>query len=114
MVARTPGLVAHVIGLQSRERPVRRIGSLNHWYDGYRRVWFATLSHPEDDLTWSGATSSNVDIYRDGTRIVVTHALPEQIVRLIIQFAVHNARRRCIRMRLDFLCAENVEHFYTA
>ena len=48
MVARTPGLVAHVIGLQSRERPVRRIGSLNHWYDGYRRVWFATLSHPED------------------------------------------------------------------
>jgi hypothetical protein len=27
---------------------MRRIGSLNHWYDGHRRVWFATLSHPED------------------------------------------------------------------
>jgi hypothetical protein len=26
---------------------MRRIGSLNHWYDGHRRVWFATLSHPE-------------------------------------------------------------------
>ena len=48
IVARTPGLIAHVIGLQSRERPMRRIGSLNHWYDGHRRVWFATLSHPED------------------------------------------------------------------
>ncbi|MFL6553815.1 MAG: hypothetical protein ACJ8LV_10665, partial [Chthoniobacterales bacterium] len=20
----------------------------NHWYDGHRRMWFATLSHPED------------------------------------------------------------------
>jgi hypothetical protein len=47
MVARTPGLIAHVIGLQSRERPMRRIGSLNHWYDGHRRVWFAILNHPE-------------------------------------------------------------------
>src|SRR5204863_8384118 len=40
MVGRTPGLIAHVIEEQTRERPMWRIGVLNHWYDGQRRVWF--------------------------------------------------------------------------
>jgi len=34
MIARTPGLVAHVIEEQSRERPMRRIDPVNHGYDG--------------------------------------------------------------------------------
>ena len=34
MIGRTPGLVAHVIEEQSRERPMRRIDPLNHGYDG--------------------------------------------------------------------------------
>src|SRR5213593_859736 len=34
MIARTPGLVAHVIEEQSRERPMRRIDPINHGYDG--------------------------------------------------------------------------------
>jgi citrate synthase len=34
MVARTPGLVAHVIEEQSREKPMRRIDPVNHGYDG--------------------------------------------------------------------------------
>src|SRR6516225_8086986 len=36
MIARTPGLVAHVIEEQSRERPMRRIDPVNHGYDGPR------------------------------------------------------------------------------
>ena len=32
MIARTPGLIAHVIEEQTRERPMRRI-ALNHRYD---------------------------------------------------------------------------------
>src|SRR5262249_43415062 len=32
----------------------------------------------------------------------------------VTQFAVHNPRRRCVRMRLDFVCAENVEDFNPA
>lgn len=34
MIARTPGLIAHVIEEQTRERPMRRIDPLNHGYDG--------------------------------------------------------------------------------
>src|SRR5437667_7344183 len=34
MIARTPGLVAHVIEEQTREKPMRRIDPLNHGYDG--------------------------------------------------------------------------------
>src|SRR6266700_7124438 len=34
MIARTPGLVAHVIEVQSREKPMRRIDPVNHGYDG--------------------------------------------------------------------------------
>ena len=34
MIARTPGLVAHVIEEQIRERPMRRIDPVNHGYDG--------------------------------------------------------------------------------
>ena len=34
MIARTPGLVAHVVEEQSRERPMRRIDPVNHGYDG--------------------------------------------------------------------------------
>lgn len=34
MIARTPGLVAHVVEEQTRERPMRRIDPENHAYDG--------------------------------------------------------------------------------
>ncbi|MEX2218583.1 MAG: citryl-CoA lyase [Phycisphaerales bacterium] len=34
MIARTPGLVAHVHEEQTRERPMRRIDPVNHAYDG--------------------------------------------------------------------------------
>jgi citrate synthase len=34
MIARTPGLVAHVIEEQTREKPMRRIDPVNHSYDG--------------------------------------------------------------------------------
>jgi succinyl-CoA synthetase alpha subunit len=34
MIARTPGLIAHVIEEQARERPMRRIDPVNHGYDG--------------------------------------------------------------------------------
>lgn len=34
MIARVPGLVAHVIEEQSREKPMRRIDPVNHAYDG--------------------------------------------------------------------------------
>ncbi len=34
MIARTPGLIAHVIEEQRRERPMRRIDPVNHGYDG--------------------------------------------------------------------------------
>src|SRR5438034_854516 len=33
MIARTPGLIAHVIEEQTRERPMRRIDPVNHGYD---------------------------------------------------------------------------------
>jgi citrate synthase len=34
MIARTPGLVAHVTEEQAREKPMRRIDPVNHAYDG--------------------------------------------------------------------------------
>jgi succinyl-CoA synthetase alpha subunit len=34
MIARTPGLLAHVIEEQKREKPMRRIDPVNHGYDG--------------------------------------------------------------------------------
>src|SRR5882724_6755188 len=34
MVSRTPGMIAHVIEEQTRERPMRRIDPVNHGYDG--------------------------------------------------------------------------------
>ena len=34
MIARTPGLIAHVTEEQTRERPMRRIDPVNHCYDG--------------------------------------------------------------------------------
>ena len=34
MIARTPGLVAHVTEEQTREKPMRRIDPVNHAYDG--------------------------------------------------------------------------------
>src|SRR5438552_3045711 len=34
MIARTPGLLAHVIEEQTREKPMRRIDPVNHGYDG--------------------------------------------------------------------------------
>ena len=34
MIARTPGLIAHVIEEQNREKPMRRIDPVNHGYDG--------------------------------------------------------------------------------
>jgi hypothetical protein len=34
MIALTPGLGAHVIEEQTREKPMRRIDPVNHGYDG--------------------------------------------------------------------------------
>src|SRR5947199_1063210 len=34
MIARTPGLIAHVIAEQTREKPIRRLDPVNHGYDG--------------------------------------------------------------------------------
>ncbi|HKP02126.1 MAG TPA: hypothetical protein VJU77_02090 [Chthoniobacterales bacterium] len=34
MIARTPGLVAHVLQEQTREKPMRRIDPFKHGYDG--------------------------------------------------------------------------------
>jgi citrate synthase len=34
MIARTPGLIAHVVEEQTRERPMRRIDPEHHGYDG--------------------------------------------------------------------------------
>src|SRR5437870_489481 len=46
MIARTPGLVAHVIEEQTREKPMRRIDAVNHGYERppprnmfYQRTW---------------------------------------------------------------------------
>src|SRR5213082_1739671 len=47
VIARTPGLVAHVIEEQSREKPMRRIDPVNHGYDGPapRSVGLTTNQH---------------------------------------------------------------------
>ena len=47
MIARTPGLVAHVIEEQTREKPMRRIDPVNHGYDGptARSVGTTTNDH---------------------------------------------------------------------
>jgi len=47
MIARTPGLVAHVIEEQTREKPMRRIDPVNHGYDGpaARSVGTTTNEH---------------------------------------------------------------------
>jgi citrate synthase len=37
MIARTPGLVAHVVEEQAREKPMRKIDPVNHAYDGPTR-----------------------------------------------------------------------------
>ena len=37
MIARTPGLVAHVIEEQTREKPMRRIDPVNHGTEKYAR-----------------------------------------------------------------------------
>src|SRR5881396_158175 len=47
MIARTPGLVAHVIEEQTREKPMRRIEPVNHGYDGPPPRKVAALSHPQ-------------------------------------------------------------------
>src|SRR5437870_10459354 len=46
MIARTPGLVAHVIEEQTRERPMRRIDPVNHGYDGPPARNVAPVSQP--------------------------------------------------------------------
>jgi succinyl-CoA synthetase alpha subunit len=47
MIARTPGLVAHVIEEQTREKPMRRIDPVNHGYDGPPARRVAALSQPQ-------------------------------------------------------------------
>jgi citrate synthase len=34
MIARTPGLIAHILEERTREKPMRRIDPVNHGYDG--------------------------------------------------------------------------------
>jgi len=47
MIARTPGLVAHVIEEQTREKPMRRIDPVNHGYDGPPTRSLAPPSQPQ-------------------------------------------------------------------
>src|SRR5207302_5766765 len=46
MIARVPGLAAHVIEEQTRERPMRRIDPVNHGYDGPPARNVAPVSQP--------------------------------------------------------------------
>jgi len=46
MIARPPGLVAHVIEEQTREKPMRRIDPLNHGYDGLPATSLSGKSPP--------------------------------------------------------------------
>jgi citrate synthase len=46
MIARTPGLVAHVIEEQTREKPMRRIDPVNHGYDGPAPISLSDTSSP--------------------------------------------------------------------
>src|SRR5437773_2540796 len=45
MIARTPGLLAHVIEEQTREKPMRRIDPVNHGYDGPAARSLTTNQH---------------------------------------------------------------------
>src|SRR5881397_1319137 len=47
MIARTPGLVAHVLEEQTREKPMRRIDPVNHGYDGPPTRSLAPPSQPQ-------------------------------------------------------------------
>ena len=42
MIARTPGLITHVLEEQTREKPMRRIDPVNHGYDGPPSRTFST------------------------------------------------------------------------
>ena len=46
MISRVPGLAAHVIEEQTRERPMRRIDPVNHGYDGPPARNVAPVSQP--------------------------------------------------------------------
>jgi succinyl-CoA synthetase alpha subunit len=46
MIARTPGLIAHVLEEQTREKPMRRIDPVNHGYDGPPTRSLAEKSSP--------------------------------------------------------------------
>src|SRR6516165_1437399 len=48
MIARTPGLIAHVIEEQTRERPMRRIDPVNHGYDGPPSRTLSTTPSPKN------------------------------------------------------------------
>src|SRR5215475_3081087 len=48
MIARTPGLVAHVIEEKTRERPMRRIDPVNHGYDGPPSRTLSTTPSPKN------------------------------------------------------------------
>ncbi len=45
MIARTPGLAAHVLEEQTREKPMRRIDPVNHGYDGPGARSLTTKEH---------------------------------------------------------------------
>ena len=45
MIARTPGLIAHVIEEQRREKPMRRIDPVRHGYDGPAPRYLTTNGH---------------------------------------------------------------------
>jgi len=47
MIARTPGLIAHVVEEQTRERPMRRIDPVNRGYDGPPARAVPTVICPE-------------------------------------------------------------------
>jgi citrate synthase len=42
MIARTPGLITHVLEEQTREKPMRRIDPVKHGYDGPPSRTFST------------------------------------------------------------------------
>lgn len=48
MIARTPGLVAHVAEEQSREKPMRRIDPVRHAYDGPAPRWLGANESGRD------------------------------------------------------------------
>src|SRR4029077_3081263 len=48
MIARTPGLIAHVIEEKTREIPMRRIDPVNHGYDGPPSRTLSTTPSPKN------------------------------------------------------------------